>query len=134
MDNPNSYTLFAGQITTALPSFAGEAIDSLEGMLACTLVAQLRWGSGGTSISAVVQTSFDGGTTWFDVARFDFAAASAVKYANLSGLSAKAAAAYAALSVEGVNDGLLGPKMRAQLSSVGTYAGNTTLDLRMVAR
>lgn len=134
MNNAGAYTLFAGQITAALSSQAQTAIEDLDGMLACNLVARFVYGSGGTSVAAVVQTSFDGGTTWMDIARFDFTTLNATKYANLSGLTYKAAAAYAALGSEGQNDGLLGPMVRAVITSVGTYAGGTLLDLRMVAR
>lgn len=134
MDNPGSFVLFAGGITTALSSQAQTAIEDLEGMLSATLVARFVYGSSGTSVAALVQTSLDGGTNWIDIARFDFTTSSATKYANLSGLTYKAAAAYASLSAEGQNDGLLGPMVRAVITSVGTYAGGTLLDLRMVAR
>lgn len=134
MENSGTYVLFAGTITAAQADVAQTEIVDLEGMLAATIVARLAFGSGGTSIAAIVETSLDGGATWLHVARFDFTTANATKYANLSGLAAKAAAAYAALSAEGVNDGLLGPIFRANLTTVGTYAGNTVLDIRMSAR
>lgn len=134
MNAPGSFTLFAAQITAALAAQAQTAIEDLDGMLSMSLVARFVYGSGGTSVAALVQTSLDGGTTWFDIARFDFTTSSATKCANLSGLTYKAAAAYASLSAEGQNDGLLGPMVRAVITSVGTYAGGTLLDLRMVAR
>lgn len=133
MNSPTSYTLFAGAISTALTAQAQTAITDLEGALAATIVVRLAYGSGGTSIAAVVQTSVDGGTNWLDVARLEFATASATKYANLSGLTAKANTSYSALSAEGVNDGILGPRFRAVLTTVGTYA-DTTFDVRLVAR
>lgn len=134
MNNPGNYLLFAGEITTALNGEAQTAIVDLVGMNAATIFAKLGYGSGGTSISAKVQTSVDNGTTWLDVARFDFTTATASKAANLSGLTAKAVAAYAALSAEGVNDGLLGDRLRALITTVGTYAGGTTLEIRASAR
>ncbi len=133
MNGQGIYTLFAGAITTALTSEASDAIVDLDGMNAATLVAKLGYGSGGTSIAAVVQTSLNGGTTWLDVARFDFTTSSATKTANLSGLTAKGVAAYAALGSEGVTDGLLGDRLRAVITSVGTYV-NTTLDIRASVR
>ena len=134
MNNSGIYTLFAGEITTALTSEASEAIVDLDGMNAVTIVAKLAYGSGGTSIAAKIQTSFDGGTTYLDVCRFDFTTASATKYVNLSGLTAKGATAYSALGSEGVNDGLLGDRLRCLLTTVGTYAGSTTLDIRASVR
>jgi hypothetical protein len=135
MNNSGSFVLFAAGITTALTAQAQTPIDELEGMLSASIVARFAYGgSGGTSVSALVQTSFDGGTIFFDVARLDFATSSGTRYVNLSGLTAKGATAYAALSAEGVNDGLLGPMFRAVITSVGTYVSGTLLDLRMVAR
>ncbi len=134
MNSPGSYTLFAGAITAALSAQAQTAIEDLEGIEALSLVARFVYGSSGTSLAAVVQTTVDGGTVWHDIARFDFTTASAIKYANLSGLTYKAAAALSSLGSEGQNDGLLGPMVRAVITSVGVYAGNTLLDLRMVAR
>lgn len=133
MTNGGVYTLAALGITTALTSSAQTAIDDLDGATAVTLEAALAWGSGGTSIAAVVQTSFDGGTTWRDIARFDFTTASAVKVANLSGLLSKVVTAYAALASEGVFDGVLGDRLRAVITSVGTYV-NTTLSVRAAVR
>lgn len=102
-------------------------------MTALTLVATFGYGSGGTTASATVQTSADGGTTWLDIARFDFTTASAKKVANLSGLLSKAVAAYAALASEGVFDGVLGTQLRAMVTTTGTYV-NSTLDIRAIAR
>lgn len=134
MNAPGAYTLFAGAITAALSAQAQTAIEDLDGMVAASIVARFAYGgSGGTSVSALIQTTVDG-TVWMDVARLDFTTSSATKFVNLSGLTAKGATAYAALGSEGVNDGLLGDKFRAVLTSVGTYAGGTLLDLRMVAR
>jgi len=133
MDNPGVYALFAGQITAALTAQAQTPIIDLDGMTAVTLEASLGYGSGGTSCSAVVQTTFDEGTTWRDVARFDFTTSTRVATANLSGLTAKASATYASLASEGVNDGLLGDQLRVVLTSVGTYV-NTTLSVRAAVR
>jgi len=135
MNSPGAYTLAAATITNALSAQAQTAIEDLDGMLSMTVVARFVYGSSGTTAVALIQTSLDGGTIWHDIARFDFTTASAVKYANLSGLTYKAAASsLAALSGEGQNDGVLGPMVRAVLTTTGTYAGGTLLDVRMVAR
>jgi hypothetical protein len=122
---PGVYTLASLGITTALTDSAQTAIDDVAGMTAVTLEASFSYGSGGTTCIAYVQTTFDGGTTWRDIARFDFATATAVKVANLSGLLSKAIAAYAALSAEGVLDGVLGDRLRVKVTSTGTYVGST---------
>lgn len=133
MDNPNVYTLAALQIDVAKDAIL-TPIPSLDGMTAVSLEASFKYGSGGTTCSAIVLTSFDGGTTWRQIARFDFTTASATKVANLSGLLSKAVAAYADLASEGVNDGILGDLLAARVISTGTYAGSTTLSLRASVR
>jgi hypothetical protein len=133
MDNPGVYTLAALGITAALSAQAQTPITGLDGMSAVTLEAALAYGSGGTTCAAVVQTSFDGGTTWRDVARFEFTTASAVKIANLQANGAKAIASYSALSTETVLDGVLGDRLRVVVTSTGTYV-NTTLSVRASAR
>ena len=126
-------TLVSTGITTALSAQAQTAITGQDGATGLTLVASFLYGSGGTSAVVVVSTSCDGGSVWYDIAYFGFTTASATKYANLSGLTPKAPAAYAALVADGVNDGLICPQIRAVLTTVGTYA-NSTLSVRASLR
>lgn len=130
---PKVYPLAALQISAARPLALLAPITGLAGMSALTLEANFQWGSGGSACSAIVATSFDGGTTWRHVARFDFTTATAVKVANLSGLLSKAVAPYADLASEGVNDGILGDQLAVFLVSTGTYV-NTTLSVRASVR
>jgi hypothetical protein len=129
MDNPGVFTLAALQITAPKSLALLTPIADLDGMSAVTL----EYGSGGTNFSAIVATSFDGGTTWRHVARFDFTTASVVKTANLNGLKSNGVAVYQDLASEGVNDGLLGDLLAAHIVSTGTYA-NTTFGLRASVR
>lgn len=133
MNNPGVFTLAALSISAAKPLALLTPIEDLDGMTAVTLEANFQYGSGGATCSAIVVTSFDGGTTWRHVARFDFTTAAAVKVANLSGLLSKAVTAYADLASEGVNDGLLGDQLAVYLVSTGTYV-NTTLSVRASVR
>jgi hypothetical protein len=66
--------------------------------------------------------------------RFDFLLASRSAVANLSAALSKAITTVAALSAEGVNDGVLGAKLRAKVTSTGTYAGNTSVAVYIGAR
>lgn len=109
-------------------------LDRLEGMLSATLQATFNWGSGGTSLKVMVETSLDQGVSWIEVARFAFAGASAQKAVNLSGLTALGVYTPAALTDDTVKDGILGPIFRARILTVGTYAGATSLSLRLIAR
>lgn len=131
MRNPGVNTLAAITLTTALSAVTYTAVTAKDGIRSLNLVCNFNYGSGGTTCKVKVQTSFDGGTTWYDIAQFDFTTASAKKWCVLQVAAAKAIAAYTALSAEGVNDGLLGPRFRASITSTGTYAGGTTVDLRM---
>jgi hypothetical protein len=94
------------------------------------LQANFTYGSGGTSANAWVQTSLDSGITWIDIANFSFATASLRKVINLN----------PALSVpsfsptdgtlappDSVKDGIFGNFWRVKYTTVGVYAGGTTL-------
>ena len=127
------FELATQQIAAAQTAQALTPILDLDGMQAVTLIASLAYGAAGTSVAAVVQTSFDGGSIWVDVARFDFTLASATKVANLNGKLSKAVTAYAALSSEGVLDGVLGDRLRCVVTSVGVYT-DTVLSVRASVR
>lgn len=134
MINSGVYTLMADEIKTAVTGAEYTPIIGLDGITGATLVARFGYGSGGTSVAAKVQTSLDGADTWQDVAFFSFTTASAIKVANLSGLTPVDVEAYADLSADGVNDAILGDRLRVVVTSVGTYAGSTTLSIRLAAR
>lgn len=129
MVTPGVYTLAATAVTTALTNSVQTAIDSLDGMAAANIVMEMLGGTGGSTIVGIVQTTFDAGTTWLDVARFDFASTAGKKSVTLQTNAAKGVTAYAALAAEGVNDGLLGDELRAVITSTGTYT-STTISIR----
>jgi hypothetical protein len=133
MDNAGVFTLAALGITAPRSLALLTPIANLDGMSAVTLEANFQYGSGGATFSVIVATSFDGGTTWRHVARFDFTTASAVKTANLNGLKSNGVAVYQDLAAEGVNDGLLGDLLAAYIVSTGTYT-NTAFSLRASVR
>lgn len=124
-------------VITSGVSSAGAAqalIDRLEGMSSVTLFAEFTYGSGGTAVLVVVQTSINQGADWIDVCRFDFATSNASKTANLSAAAAAAVAAVAALGAEGKVDGVLGDRLRCKITTTGTYAGNTSVSVRAAVR
>lgn len=139
MNNPSVFDLGSLVIGAAGESVITEGADSagqitgLAGMQSVSLFAKFSYGSGGTTLGVIVQTSFDQGQTWVDVCRFDFTTASANKVANLSAAAAVAPAVVTELSVEGKVDGLLGDRLRAKRVSVGTYA-SSSLALRAAVR
>ncbi|MCA0032758.1 hypothetical protein [Mesorhizobium sp. B263B2A] len=130
-------TALTNQVITDGVSASGVAqslIDGLDWMAAVTIYASLIYGSGGTTVSAIVQTSIDQGANWIDVARFDFTTANASKVVNLSGLLSKAVSAVSALGSEGVFDGVLGDRLRCKLTTTGVYSGNTSVSIRAAVR
>lgn len=133
MDNAGIFDLATLQITTPITKSLLTPTIDLDGMSAVTLEANFQYGSGGTSCSAIVATTFDEGTTWRHIARFDFSLAARVAVANLDGLLSKAVTSYVDLAAEGVNDGMLGDQLAVYLLSSGTYI-NTTLSVRASVR
>jgi len=133
MDNPGVFTLAALQITPDMPETLLTPVTDLDGMTAVTIDADFRYGSGGTSVTAIVATTFDGGVTFRHIARFDFTTASIVKQCNLEGMLSKAVTTYADLSSQSVNDGVLGDQLAVLLTSVGNYS-NTTISIRASVR
>ena len=96
------------------------------------LQANFVYGSGGTAADAWVQSSFDGGVTWTDIANFHFTTTSARKVFNLSRLTPVTTQATPGDGVLGANtciDGLLGTHYRVKYTTTGTYAGGTTLQV-----
>ena len=149
MNNPGHYSLgdaalaainaaTSATVITSASDAQGSTvayIDRLEGMQAASIQANFTWGSGGTSLKVIIETSLDQGTTWIEVARMAFAAASEENIVNLSGLTPKTTPITpAALADDTCQDGVFGDRWRARILTVGTYAGNTSLAIRMNAR
>ncbi|MCK1322146.1 hypothetical protein IVA94_14845 [Bradyrhizobium sp. 156] len=133
MNNANVYPLAALAIGAARSLSILTPVADLDGMEAVTIEANFQYGSGGTTCSAIVATTFDGGTTWRHIARFDFTTATAVKVANLNGHLSKAVTAYVDLASEGVLDGVLGDQLAVLVQSTGTYV-NSVLSVRASVR
>jgi hypothetical protein len=130
--------LSTGNITAAQSTAytKPDAVDlaSQRGLL---LQANFAYGSGGTSVDAWVQSTADGGATWYDVANFHFTTAAAIKLANLRAqtpVTTIATPTVGTLSSNTTVDGLLGDQIRVQWSSQGTYGGTTTLTITAIAR
>jgi hypothetical protein len=121
-------------ITEASLNGAAVGYLRLDGLKSVTLFADFVYGSGGTTAAVIVQTSLDGGQSWVDVCRFDFTTSNSKKHATIGVFGNVAPAAVAALGSEGKLDGILGDRLRAKLTTTGTYAGNTSVAVRAAAR
>lgn len=137
--NLGSATITAPVTDSVLTSsnYNGGAVAYLAGLVgikSLTAWADFVYGSGGTTAALKIQTSLDQGSNWIDVLRFDFTTASAKKIASIGVFAASAPAAVSALGSEGKLDNILGDRLRAILTSTGTYAGNTSIACRIAAR
>jgi hypothetical protein len=119
-------------ITTAVTASTTTAVEMFGSSRPRSLALQgtFTYGSGGTSADAYVQTSFDAGSTWSDVANFHFTTSTARFLFNLSSLTpvtTEATPTDGSLASNTCNDGVLGPLWRVKYTTVGTYAASTAL-------
>lgn len=94
------------------------------------------YGSGGTSVDAYVQTSYDNGATWCDIAQFHFTTASARKVFNLNSqtpVTTQATPTDGSLTANTSVDGLLAVLLRCKYKSTGTYGAGTSLSVDVSA-
>ncbi|HPS70503.1 MAG TPA: hypothetical protein PLO19_07165 [Candidatus Cryosericum sp.] len=131
-------TLYSATITTALTGAVGSTFEPRKlfaanmdyPITAMSVEFIFTYGSGGTTAKAWLQTSFDDGATWVDVANFAGTTSTLSKLYNFSGLTPVTTAATitdGSLADNTVIDGLLGDKFRVKVTTTGTYAGSTTL-------
>ncbi len=122
-------------ITTAL---TGEVVATVTGLTAkdwLSLEAVFSYGSGGTDVDTDIETSFDSGSTWIKIARFNNTTATARKQLTCLAASAVTSAVdiSAAPSDNTCRSGILGDRIRMVVTSTGTYAGNTTITVNYFA-
>ncbi len=132
--------LWTKTITTAITA-PGEVQGSMTGLgnVDQVVVAGVFvYGSGGTTAKAWLQTSFDNGTTWVDVASLAFTTATATKISIISANVAPASQAFAptdgTLTDNTVINGAFGDRLRVKVITTGTYAGSTTLNVWVTGR
>lgn len=124
-------------ITTAVTKSTSTPVTDLEGVKYIAAQAIFDYGSGGTTAKFYLQTSFDGGTTWTDIASWSFTTADATKFHVV-----KTAIAVAAnqsiqdnqLSANSILDGTIGDRLRISWTTTGTYAGGTTVKIDAVIK
>ena len=96
--------------------------------LSVLIQGKFIYGSGGTTVSAWVQTSADGGSTWTDVANFSYTTLSARSLYNLSALTVGTTAYVptdGTLAANTSKDGVVGSLWRVKYTTTGTYVGTT---------
>lgn len=88
--------------------------------------------SGGTTVTAYLQTSLDNGATWVDIAQFSFATASARFIYNLNcqtPVTTEYVPTDGSLAANTSKDGILGNQFRVKYQTTGTYGGGSQLSI-----
>lgn len=101
-----------------------------------TLHAIATVAGGGTTAKAWVQTSFDGGTTWMDIANFAITTSSATRLFHLTPVAVTSIATPgdAALADNTAVNGFLGDRVRVKLTTTGTYTGASTFVINALVK
>lgn len=126
-------------ITTAVTAQTGSTFKVRRPMgqdaVGLTMKAVFTYGSSGTNATAYVQTSFDAGTTWVDIACFQFLTTTATKLCNLRSntpVTTLATGTDGSLTANTTVDGLIGDRIRVKYTTTGTYGGSTTLAISVL--
>ena len=118
-------------ITTAVTAQTTTALQLRDGPAeTMSLQANFTYGSGGSTVSAWVQTSFDGGATWCDAANFSFTTSSSKSVMNVTSLTVigtPLSVSDGSLASNTSPGSLIGYLWRVKYTTTGTYAGGTTL-------
>lgn len=134
---PATLCLMNETITTAQTASTKTAVAGLARARSVTLECIFTYGSNGTNAKVWVQTSFDNGTTWVDIANFAHTTSSLSRAYNLSAmtpLTTVYTVVDGSLTDDTCKDGLLGDQLRVKFTSTGTYAGTTTMKVYAVLR
>ena len=124
-------------IDAAAAGVLSTPVTGLLGMQVVTAQFVFLYGADGTSVKAYLQTSFDNGTTWVDVACFAVTTTAATRHFSVRSAIAVAAnytPTDATLTDNTIKDGLLGDRLRVKYTSVGTYSGATSLAVHAVVK
>jgi hypothetical protein len=121
-------------ITTAVTGATTAAIGyGANGIGGLYVITDFAYGSGGTSGKVYVQTSLDG-TTWVDLVCMTFLTASKSRFHNVgrTSITTPYIATDGTLADDSVKDGVLSLILRTKLTTLGTYAGGTTLTVTAI--
>lgn len=129
-------SLLDATITTAGTVISG-TVQHLHDKSIIGAAAVFDYGSGGTNAKAWLQSSFDDGTTWMDIANFAFTTADATRVFALGNPTfgtANLTPADGTLGDNAIVQFPIGDQIRVKLVSTGTYAGATTLKVYLVTK
>lgn len=127
------FTLLSAPITAAVAVTATTPEKGLDGMRALDLLGSWSFTGSGTSVDAYVQTSFDSGTNWIDIAQLNYCGVSTpsgLRFYSLddTAVTTQYTPTSGSLAENTVKNGVLGDELRVQYVTVGTYtAGVLTI-------
>lgn len=125
-----SVALINATLAGAVAADVSAGVFALGGRVeSVALLAKFVRAGGGTTAQAWVQTSFDGGTTWMDIATFAFTTTTATRLFNLTAAAVTSIATPTdgTLADNTCVNGFLGDLFRVKLTTVGTYTGASSL-------
>lgn len=129
-------SLVSKTITVAIANDVVGGISQLYAMKSLVVEANFVYGADGTTTKVWIQTSVDGGFNWIDIINFAFTTSSGRKVSTVD-VDASATAVVptdAGLADNAIVDGILGDRLRAKVTTTGTYSGGTTLNVTMVPK
>lgn len=118
-------------VTQAAATYTTTPVLFLAGMMYVAFETIFTRASGGTTLDAYLQTSLDGGTTWFDIMNHSYVTTDAKKISVTSGYSGTALTnapvpvvpGDGALTANTTVPGVLGDRLRIKYVIVGNYVG-----------
>lgn len=132
---PATVITAAASGTVALPAVVAPV---LSGMTYLAAISKFVYGSGGTTAKFWIQTSLDGGVTWFDIINHAYTTASGTKVSACTAYIAPASQGFtpsdAALADNTIIQGSLGDRLRVKYTTTGTYGGSTTISIFALAK
>ncbi len=130
------FTLMSATLAAAVTGDVTAGVFPIDRTESLTLHAIITVAGGGTTAKAWVQTSFDGGTTWVDIASFAFTTSTATRLYHLTPVAVTSIATPgdAALADNTAVNGLIGDRLRVKLTTTGTYTGASSFVVRALAK
>lgn len=131
------FTLLSASITAAVALTATTSVKGLDGMRALDLLGSFSATTSGTSVDGYVQTTFDSGLNWVDIAQFNYSSlsSSGLKFFSLDDTAVTTiyTPTSGSLADDTVKNGVLGDELRVQYVTVGTYTGGV-LTIKAVSK
>jgi len=133
---PPNPTILNATLAAAVTGDVTAGVFPLPRTESLTLEAVITVAGGGTTAKAWVQTSFDGGTTWSDIANFAFTTSTARRIYHLTAVAVTTIATPTdgTLADNTAVNGLLGTVVRVKLTTTGTYTGASSFVIRALAK